>query len=141
MSQYLLLLAIIPLSTYFLSKMYKPKHKWLFTGIAFGMVVAPVSLSLLKFAFVPVIGKLLGFIGLIFNLIHGSIGYFMVTGLGFEGAGSMLTASEVATINVVNGVIWSLHYGIVGYNIDVKWASVPTTQKAYMGADNHKPVI
>ena len=96
MSQYLLLLAIIPLSTYFLAKIYKPKYKWLLTGMAFGMVVAPVSLSLMKFAYVPVIGKLVGFVGLVFNLIHGSIGYFMVMGMGLQEPGALLTAGEIA---------------------------------------------
>ena len=140
MSQYLLLLAIIPLSTYFLSQIYKPKYKWLLTGMAFGMVVAPVSLSLMKFAYVPVMGKLVGFVGLVFNLIHGSIGYFMVMGMGLQEPGALLTAGEIATINVVNGIVWSLHYGVVGYNIDVKWATAPV-KKGYLDAYKNKAAV
>lgn len=108
--------------------------------MAFGMVVAPVSLGLMKFAYVPLIGKLVGFVGLVFNLIHGSIGYFMVMGMGLQEPGALLTAGEIATINVVNGIVWSLHYGIVGYNIDVKWASVPG-QKVYLEGYKQKAAM
>lgn len=130
MEQLQLLLLVIPFSAYYLAKKYHPEKLWRITGISFGMVVAPVSLCLLKYAYVPIVGKLLGFVGLLFNLIHGAPGYFMVVGMGFQEPGMALSFSELTLINLVNGILWSVHYGLVGYNFDVKWAESETPAPA-----------
>ena len=140
MNAYYLLLALLPLSTYYLTEMYKPRMMWRLTGISFGMVIAPVSLCLLQYAYVPVIGKLIGFVGLILNLIHGSLGYFIMVGLGFLEPGNVLTGPELLAINMVNGVIWSIHYGIIGYNVDLKVAG-PAHAKVHVNGYNHKPAF
>ncbi|MEW6593878.1 MAG: hypothetical protein AB1413_03295 [Thermodesulfobacteriota bacterium] len=138
MEQLQLLLIVIPLSGYFLAKTYRPEMLWRVTGITFGMVVAPVSLCLLNYAYVPIIGKLFGLVGLLFNLIHGAPGYFMVVGMGFQEPGVSLSFSELALINLVNGILWSVHYGLVGYNFDVKWAESETPAPA-LRTLRHKP--
>ena len=129
MEKMLLLLAILPLASFFLTKMSKIKYKWLYTGVAFGLVIAPVSLALIKFTFIPVIGKLLGGIGLVTNLIHGSVGYFLLMTAGFMEPGGTLSFSQLVTINLVNAAIWSTYYGILGYNIDTgQTAIIPETK-------------
>lgn len=118
MSHLLLLLAIIPLSCFNLATTFKAKHRWMMTGITMGLVIAPVSLALIKFSYIPIIGKLIGVIGLITNLIHGSVGYFGLMTVGLMEPGAALSGSNLLVINLVNAVIWASYYGIIGYNID-----------------------
>jgi len=128
MEKMLILLAILPVASFFIAKSSKTKSKWLYTGIAFGVVIAPVSLALIKFTFIPVIGKLLGLIGLFTNLIHGSVGYFGLMAAGIMEPGGTLSFSQMVTINIVNAAIWSTYYGIIGYNIDTgQTAIIPKT--------------
>ena len=122
MNQLLLLLAVIPVSAYYLAQKKKPHMTWRLTGMAFGLVVAPISLCLAKYLYVPLIGKLISLVGLVLNLIHGSVGYFMVASIGLLEPGATLSAAELVLINVVNGALWSSYYGFVGYNLDVKWS-------------------
>jgi len=123
--QFLLLLIAVPITCYYLSGIHWPSLKWRLSGIAYGLVIAPISLCLLHYTNVPLVGKLLGFVGLVLNLIHGSPGYFLMIGLGIQEPGIQLTTSELLAINTANGIIWGVYYGIVGYNFDAKWAGVP----------------
>lgn len=120
MSQYLILLAIIPLACFQLTKIYKTRNRWLYCGISVGLVIAPVSFGLLQFTYIPVIGKLLGFVGLIANLTHGSIGYFCLVGSGIIEPNVLISASQLVMINLVNAVLFSYCYGMIGYAIDRK---------------------
>lgn len=141
-TQFLLLLVLIPLTTYYLANMHNPDMKWRLTGISFGLVIAPVSLCLLKYTYVPVVGKLMGFVGLAFNLIHGSIGYFIVMGLGLQEPSIALTASELTVINIINAAIWGSFYGILGYNIDEKLAIEAGERELVHGHGvHHKPAV
>jgi hypothetical protein len=120
MNQFLLLLAIIPLTVFYLTSLRKPSVKWRLTGIAFGLVIAPVSLCLLQYVHVPLLGKVFGLVGLVLNLIHGSVGYFIAIGLGMQQPGELLAGSELGVINLINGAIWAIYYGILGYHFDLK---------------------
>jgi hypothetical protein len=132
MSHLLLLLAIIPLSCFNLATTFKAKNRWMFTGATMGLVIAPVSLALIKFSYIPVIGKLIGLIGLITNLIHGSVGYFGLMTIGLMEPGTALSGSNLLIINMVNAVIWASYYGIIGYNIDhPKKADSPSMGKLH----------
>jgi hypothetical protein len=89
-------------------------------GIAFGMVVAPVSFGLLQMTYIPVIGKFLGLVGLVANLIHGSVGYLCLLGSGMLELNSAISGSQMFMINIVNGILFSYVYGIIGHSIDGK---------------------
>ena len=138
MSQYLILLAIIPLSVFNLTKMFMPRRRWLLSGLATGLVVAPVSMGLVEFTYVPIFGKALGLIGTIFNLIHGSVGYFFLVSFGGMEPGVLLSASQLITINMVNAAIWGSYYGMVGYNIDAKLATEETPAEAHEAMERMK---
>jgi len=140
MNQLLLLLILIPVSTYYLSQRKNPHLTWRLTGIAFGLVVAPISLCLAKYLYVPLIGKLISLFGLGLNLIHGSVGYFMVVSMGLLEPGTPLSAAELILINAVNGVIWSAYYGFVGFNLDVKWAHAEAGEEVPQGYHREKIV-
>ena len=131
MRELLLLLAIVPIALYNLTDIYMPKRKWLWTGMACGMVVAPVSMCLLQSTHIPFIGSLLGLIGLVFNLIHGTLGYFTVVALGIHEPSMVISASELTTINIINGFAWGMFYGVLGYNIDLKWPSAAAGRKLF----------
>ena len=120
MSQYLILLAVIPLSCFQLTKIFNYKYRWLACGISIGLVIAPISFGLLQFTYIPIIGKPLGIVGLIANLTHGSIGYFFLVGSGFMEPGVLITASQLVLINVVNAILFAYAYGLIGFALDRK---------------------
>lgn len=118
MSQWLIFLAIIPLSSLQLTKHFELKHRWLINGIAFGLVVAPVSFGLLQMTYIPVIGKLLGLVGLVANLTHGSVGFLCLLGSGVLELNSVISAPQLVMINLVNAILFANIYGLIGYSID-----------------------
>jgi len=115
MSQYLILLAIIPLSCYELAKLFNYKYKNMLCGISIGLVVAPVSYALLGFTYIPLIGKLLGLIGLPLYLTHGWVGYLCLIGIGTLELGVQITTLQFVMINMVNGLLFAYAYGVIGY--------------------------
>ena len=120
MSQYLILLALIPLSCFELNKLINFKFKNMVYGISIGLVIAPVSFALLGFTYIPIIGKILGLIGLMPHLTHGWVGYLCLIGTGSLEVGAKITALQLVMINVVNGLVFAYIYGFIGYIIDRK---------------------
>ena len=94
----------------------------MWNGIAFGLVIAPVSFGLIQMTYIPFIGKLLGLVGVIANLTHGAIGYICLLGSGVLETSTLITATQLVMINVVNGVLFAGIYGLIGYAIDRKLA-------------------
>lgn len=128
MNQWLIFLVLVPLVTLHLTKNLKTKKRFMFNGIAFGSVIAPVSFGLIQMAYIPFIGKLLGLVGVIGNLTHGSIGYLCLVGSGVLESGTVITATQMTSINIVNGILFAYIYGLIGYAIDKKavFNRVPT---------------
>lgn len=127
MSHWLIFFAIVPLSCLQLTKIFKIKNRWMCNGIAFGMVIAPLSYGMLQLIYIPLIGKLLGLVGLVVNLTHGSIGFICLVGCGVLDPDTVLTAFQLIMINVVNGVLFAYCYGIIGYALDQKFEATDTT--------------
>ena len=84
---------------------------------------------MLQLTYIPLIGGLLGGIGLVANLTHGSIGYFCLVGSGVLELDTVITASQLILINVVNGVLFSYCYGLIGYSVDRKLETADTRVK------------
>ena len=123
MSQWLIFLAIVPLTCLYLTKNMRTKKRFMWNGVAFGMVVAPVSFGLIQMSYIPFVGKLLGLVGVIGNLTHGSIGYLCLLGSGVLEMNTVITASQLVMINLVNGVLFAYIYGLIGYAVDRKLAT------------------
>ncbi|MEJ2134044.1 MAG: hypothetical protein P8X86_02215 [Desulfofustis sp.] len=122
MSEWLLFLAIVPLSCIYLTRNILVKHRFMWVGVAVGMVIAPVSFALIQMTYIPLIGKLLGLVGVLVNLTHGSIGYMSLLWSGTLEPNTAITASELVMINVFNGVLFAYIYGLIGYAVDRKLA-------------------
>jgi len=129
MSQWLIFLAIVPLSCFQLTKIYNIKNRWMWNGIALGMVIAPLSYGLLQMTYIPLIGGLLGGIGFMANLTHGSIGYFCLVGSGVLELNTTITAFQLTLINLVNAVLFSYCYGLIGHYVDRKLQPADTRVK------------
>ncbi|MDA3970318.1 MAG: hypothetical protein PF442_03105 [Desulfobulbaceae bacterium] len=141
MSQYLIFLAIIPFAVFNLTKMYSPRRRYLLTGLLTGLVIAPVSMGLIEYTYVPIVGKAIGLVGMLFNLIHGSVGYFFLVSFGGMEPGVLLTNSQLVSINMVNALIWGSYYGMVGFNIDAKLATQDQAEEhAHVGMVKQKAV-
>lgn len=120
MSEWLIFLAIVPLSCIYLTKSVEIKNRIMWNGIAFGAVIAPVSFGLIQMTYIPFLGKLLGLVGVIVNLTHGSIGYMSLLWSGILEPNQPITALEFVMINLFNGVLFAYIYGLIGYAVDRK---------------------
>jgi hypothetical protein len=120
MSEWLIFLAIVPLSYIYLTKNMYIKNRFMWYGISFGMVIAPVSFGLIQMTYIPFIGKLLGLVGVIGNLTHGSIGYISLLWSGTIEPNTVITATELVIINIFNGVLFAYIYGLIGHAVDKK---------------------
>jgi hypothetical protein len=103
------------LSCFELNKLINFKFRNMVYGISIGLVIAPVSFALLGFTYIPLIGKLLGLIGLLLHLTHGWVGYLCLIGTGSLELGVQITALQLAMVNVVNGLLFAYAYGLIGY--------------------------
>ena len=122
MSEWLIFLAIIPLSCIYLTKDTHVKNRFMWYGISLGMVIAPVSFGLIQMTYIPILGKLLGLIGVIINLTHGSVGFICLLGSGVLETNAAINAVDLIMINVFNGVLFAYIYGLIGYAVDRKLA-------------------
>ena len=122
MSQWLIFLAVIPLFCLYLTKHKHIKKRFMWSGIAFGTVVAPVSFGLIQMTHTPFVGKLLGLVGVLVNLTHGSIGYLSLLWSGAIEPNTTINATELFLINIFNGVLFAYIYGLIGYAVDRKMA-------------------
>jgi hypothetical protein len=122
MSEWLIFLAIIPLSCIYLTKDTYVKNRFMWYGISLGMVIAPVSFGLIQMTYIPILGKLLGLIGVIINLTHGSVGFICLLGSGVLETNAAINAVDLIMINVFNGVLFAYIYGLIGYAVDRKLA-------------------
>ncbi len=122
MSEWLIFLAIIPLSCIYLTKDTHVKNRFMWYGISLGMVIAPVSFGLIQMTYIPILGKLLGLVGVIVNLTHGSVGFICLLGSGVLETNAAINAVDLIMINVFNGVLFAYIYGLIGYAVDRKLA-------------------
>jgi hypothetical protein len=122
MTEWLIFLAIIPLSCIYLTKSMEIKNRIMWNGIAIGAVIAPVSFGLIQMTYIPFLGKFLGLVGVIVNLTHGSIGYISLLWSGMIEPNQPITALEFVMINTFNGVLFAYIYGLIGYAVDRRMA-------------------
>lgn len=126
----LIFLALLPLASFHVCKSMAKSHIYTITGLALGVVIAPVSQGLVEFTLIPVVGAYIGFVGMIFNMIHGAVGFFFLGALGVFEPDTVLTGSQMILMNMVNAVIWTSYYGFVGRKMDLKLS--PQGEEVYV---------
>ncbi|KPJ61594.1 MAG: hypothetical protein AMJ46_00360 [Latescibacteria bacterium DG_63] len=114
----LLGLALFPILTYRWSKRRYPNHIGLATGAATGLVVSPFSLGLYATYFIPLIGFVPGMIGLLLTFFHEPPGLRVATFLGLRDSKAVGGGLEHVQIQIINGIIWGVVYGLIGQGID-----------------------
>lgn len=116
--QLLALLILVPMIGYVIARRRAPRHAFVALGVTFGAVVSPWALGLYSFYFWSPWGVVLGFLGLALTLIHGPPGFVVAISLGLIPKGVVSGSSSNLVIEFINGVVWALVYGFVGYSID-----------------------
>ena len=116
----LVILICLPLTAWFLAKKHRSDHVFQITGASLGLVISPVSLALTSLSTFPIIGLLFGLIGSFFLVIHGMPGYFMAASVGFISLGKELTTEQQFLADLLNGMLWSFVYGMIGFYFDNK---------------------
>ena len=116
----LIFLALVPLASFHFCKSIAKNHLYTVTGIALGLVIAPVSQGLVEFTLIPVVGAYIGIVGMVFNMIHGAVGFFFLGALGVFTPDTVLTGSQMVLMNIVNAIIWTSYYGFIGHKMDLK---------------------
>ena len=113
-------LILVPIGAYLWARSYRPEHKFVYSGIAFGLIVAPFSMGLYSFYFFgPPFGFVPGMVGLISVLFHGSPGYDLSIYFGLlEPRTVVEMPQKIAVIGLFNGGVWGLVYGCAGFGMD-----------------------
>ena len=113
------LFIIVPVVAYKVARRRTPKYVYSITGASLGAVIAPISFGLYSWYFVSVVGVVPGMIGLILVMVHEVPGFYLAVNLGLVPAGKVVTGfTHYAIVEVLNGVVWLICYGALGYAID-----------------------
>ena len=115
----LLLLWLLPIIVAVASARYARSRLWRNTGIAFGLVVSPATLGLYALYFLGPIAALVGIVALPLHLLHGSPGYELAVHFGLVPSHTVIEGLMHIPIEAINGAVWSIVYGLVGWGIDV----------------------
>lgn len=114
-------LILVPISVYFWARSYRPEHKYSCSGAAFGFIIVPFSMGLYILIYlVPnVVGYVLGMMGYFSTFFHSSFGYDLSVFFGFLEPKEVVNGlNHYVIIYLVEGIVWGLAYGCVGYGID-----------------------
>lgn len=114
----LLLLITLPVAAYIWSRKHRPKSRYFITLLTLGLIVTPLSLGLYATYFLGPAGIVTGMIGLASVMFHGAPGYQISLHLGLIPLGEVATGSSHIIVSIINGILWGLVYGAIGYGID-----------------------
>lgn len=112
-------LLLIPIFAYRFARRKLPHRVFVITGATFGAIVSPVSMGLYSWFFLSPLGLIPGFVGLVLESIHGPPGFHLAISLGLvRGVEVASDPAQQAIIEVINAIVWSLFYGLLGYVVD-----------------------
>jgi hypothetical protein len=122
------LLLLLPLVVYQIAKRVHPNRTWAATGLSFGLIIAPASLSLYTFYFASYLGFLPGMVGLLSSFVHGVPGFEIATALRLRNVDTIVSDQEGFIIEIINGLFWGIVYGTLGHLLD-RWHGPRDTDK------------
>ncbi len=111
-------LILVPLVAYRIARQKQPTYLWSVTGLTFGLVAYPASFELYTMAFVHFVGFVPGMIGLQLTLLHDAPRFDIPTILGLRESGKVVRGNEHLVIGMINGLVWGVVYGVIGFGID-----------------------
>ncbi len=113
------LLIIVPIIAYKVARQRAPHHVYSITGASLGAVITPLSFGLYSWYFISVVGIVPGMLGLVLVMIHGGPGFHLAVSFGLIPAGEVVSGfAQYTIVEVLNGIIWLVCYGALGYVID-----------------------
>lgn len=115
----LALLVILPVAAYRWAKIKKPEHVFLISGAVLGVVASPLSTGLYACLYIPIIGPVLGIVGLVVSAIHSAPGFYIAVHSGLiNGQDVMKEVGAYLVTEIISALVWSVTYGAIGYFID-----------------------
>jgi len=114
----LLFLAVVPIIAYRIARKRYPNSAFVITGIAFGSVIAPLSLGLYATFFIPYVGLVPGMLGLMLVMFHGAPGYSLALTFGLIPPGQVVEGVGHIYLAVLGGIVWATAYGCLGWMVD-----------------------
>ena len=113
----LLSLVLVPLAAWWYARKHTPRHTWILTGFALGLVIEPFSEGLWAASFyVPPLGFFTVGPAVASTLFHGTLGLEIAVWLGIVPPKADLAGLSI--VRLVSGVIWAVVYGILGFIVD-----------------------
>ena len=67
---------------------------------------------------IPLVGPFISIPGLILSFIHDSPGFLLATKMGLRNHYQTVSFQEGLVIEVINGFIWAVIYGLIGWVAD-----------------------
>ncbi len=113
-----LLLVLIPFAVYKLAKRHRPKRLWTVTLFSVGAIVCPFGYGIYGLAFIPFLGLVFIELGLFIFFWHSSVGYRIAIAAGIQEPGVVVSGLGHVWIDIINGILWGVLYGAIGYLID-----------------------
>ena len=110
------LLWLVPIATWFITKNHTIPKRSMIRGISFGLVVSPASLGLYTLYYVGPIAAILGMLGLVLSLFHGSVGYQIAIALNLIPSHTVVKGSAHIPIEIINALFWAVIYGLIGFS-------------------------
>lgn len=109
---------IVPIGIYLWARRAAAPATWRLTGVALGAVLTPALTGLYGLYFLGPITALLGLVALPLLLIHSGVGYDLALWLGWVEPGTVVEPKQSLYVDALNGVVWALVYGALGWILD-----------------------
>lgn len=124
---FLLFLLVVPLIGYKWARRHYKRKLWTITCASLGAIVCPLAFGIYGIGGViagtiPYVGlylglALVGVAGAIF-FTHSAVGYYLAITLGIQRPAVVVEGMGQVWVELINGIIWGLAYGLIGFIID-----------------------
>ena len=111
-------LLLIPTITFFAAKRFVPRGLCTLMGASFGLVVSPIGLGIYYLGYMlPFIGLILIFLYAFLLSSHSAPGYEIAAYFQMKPNSTALSIERLY-VELINGLIWGIFYGGIGFLID-----------------------
>jgi hypothetical protein len=122
-----LLLLIIPFFGFWWARRYKQTKLWTITLASLGAIISPLAFGI--YGVGGVIAGTISYVGLYVGIafvwiasaiffLHSAVGYKIAIATGIQEPAVVVCGLNSLLIEIINGIIWGIVYGIIGILID-----------------------